>query len=120
MTHDYPHNSTFDSVSLSRVASLAGFGFTQRQREFLVTVLVHAGCFLERQVPAPSPAPPVARTAANSSPAWSRADSPERSSQAQSAEAVSITFTTSPFMRPSDSQTIAIADATRWVGWSRG
>jgi hypothetical protein len=24
-------------------------GFTQRQREFLVTVMVHSGCFLERQ-----------------------------------------------------------------------
>jgi hypothetical protein len=49
VTHEYPHNPTFDSVSLRRVASLADFGFTQRQREFLVTVLVHAGCFLERQ-----------------------------------------------------------------------
>ena len=26
-----------------------GFGLTHRQREFLVTVMVHAGCFLERQ-----------------------------------------------------------------------
>lgn len=49
MTHEYPHNPTFDSVSIRRVTSLADFGFTQRQREFLVTVLVHAGCFLERQ-----------------------------------------------------------------------
>ena len=31
------------------MTALAGFGFTQRQREFLVTVMVHAGCFLERQ-----------------------------------------------------------------------
>ena len=38
---------TFDSVSESH--ALAGFGFTQRQRQFLVTVMVHAGCFLERQ-----------------------------------------------------------------------
>ena len=30
-------------------SALGGFGFTQRQREFLVTVMVHAGCFLERQ-----------------------------------------------------------------------
>ena len=49
MTHEYPHNPTFDSVSISRVMGLAEFGFTQRQREFLVTVLVHSGCFLERQ-----------------------------------------------------------------------
>jgi hypothetical protein len=47
--HEYPRNSTLDSVSERRVSALAGFGFTQRQREFLVTVMVHAGCFLERQ-----------------------------------------------------------------------
>ena len=49
MTHEYPRNSIVDSVSESRVNALAEFGFTQRQREFLVTVMVHAGCFLERQ-----------------------------------------------------------------------
>lgn len=38
-----------DSVTISRVTGLADFGFTPRQREFLVTVLVHSGCFLERQ-----------------------------------------------------------------------
>lgn len=47
--HEYPRNPTFDSVSERRVNALAGFGFTQRQREFLLTVMVHAGCFLERQ-----------------------------------------------------------------------
>jgi hypothetical protein len=47
--HQYPRIPTFDSVSERRVNALAGFGFTQRQREFLVTVMVHAGCFLERQ-----------------------------------------------------------------------
>lgn len=47
--HDYPRNPTFDSVSERRVDALAGFGFTHRQREFLATVMVHAGCFLERQ-----------------------------------------------------------------------
>ena len=36
-------------MSERRVNALDGFGFTQRQREFLVTVMVHAGCFLERQ-----------------------------------------------------------------------
>ena len=49
MIHEYPHNPTFDSVSISRVMGLADFGFTRRQREFLVTVMVHSGCFLERQ-----------------------------------------------------------------------
>jgi hypothetical protein len=47
--HEYPRNPTFDSVSESRVSALAAFGFTQRQREFLVTAMVYAGCFLERQ-----------------------------------------------------------------------
>ena len=49
MTYEYPQNPTFDSVSISRVMGLGDFGFTQRQREFLVTVMVHAGCILERQ-----------------------------------------------------------------------
>jgi len=49
VTHDYPRNLTFDSVSVSRVSAFGDFGFTQRQREFLVTVMVHSGCFLERQ-----------------------------------------------------------------------
>jgi hypothetical protein len=38
-----------DSVTETRVEALAGFGFTERQRRFLVTVMVHSGCFLERQ-----------------------------------------------------------------------
>lgn len=49
MTHEYPRHEIDDSVTESRVHALAGFGFTQRQREFLVTVMVHSGCFLERQ-----------------------------------------------------------------------
>jgi predicted nucleic acid-binding protein len=49
VTHEYPRNPTLDSVSISRVMSLAEFGFTPRQREFLVNVMVHSGCFLERQ-----------------------------------------------------------------------
>lgn len=49
MTHEYPPNRAFDSVSISRVAALRDYGLTQRQREFLVTVMVHSGCFLERQ-----------------------------------------------------------------------
>ena len=49
MTHEYPANEVFDSVTEARVNALSGFGFTERQREFLVTVMVHSGCFLERQ-----------------------------------------------------------------------
>lgn len=49
MRHQYPPRDTYDSVTEARVNALAGVGFTPRQREFLVTVMVHAGCFLERQ-----------------------------------------------------------------------
>ena len=49
MTHEYPPNRAFDSVSISRVSALREYGLTLRQREFLVTVMVHSGCFLERQ-----------------------------------------------------------------------
>ena len=49
MTHEYPPNRTFDSVSVSRVSALRDYGLTLRQRQFLVTVMVHSGCFLERQ-----------------------------------------------------------------------
>lgn len=49
MTHEYPSHDIYDSVTKARVHALGGFGFTQRQREFLVTVMVHSGCFLERQ-----------------------------------------------------------------------
>ena len=48
MPHEYPQDCTSDSVTGIGDA-LAGFGFTPRQREFLLTVMVHAGCFLERQ-----------------------------------------------------------------------
>jgi hypothetical protein len=47
--HEYPRNPTLDSVSISRVSALSDHGLTQRQRQFLVTVMVHSGCFLERQ-----------------------------------------------------------------------
>ncbi len=49
MTHEYPTHDIYDSVTEARVNALTGFGFTQRQREFLVKVMVHSGCFLERQ-----------------------------------------------------------------------
>jgi hypothetical protein len=49
VTHEYPRNRTLDSVSISRVSALSNSGLTLRQRQFLVTVMVHSGCFLERQ-----------------------------------------------------------------------
>jgi len=49
VTHEYPPNRAFDSVSISRVSALRDGDLTPRQRSFLVTVMVHSGCFLERQ-----------------------------------------------------------------------
>jgi hypothetical protein len=49
VTHEYSSNDIHDSVTEARVNALGDCGFTQRQREFLVTVMVHSGCFLERQ-----------------------------------------------------------------------
>ena len=48
MTHQYPANDATDSVTVERVQAVASFGFTERQSQFLVAVMVHAGCFLER------------------------------------------------------------------------
>jgi hypothetical protein len=49
VTLEYPSIDSDDSVTRTRVQALNHLGFTERQREFLVTVMVHAGCFLERQ-----------------------------------------------------------------------
>ena len=38
-----------DSVTADRIEAIAAFGFTERQARFLVTVMVYAGAFLERQ-----------------------------------------------------------------------
>jgi hypothetical protein len=49
VTHEYPPHDFYDSFTRARVNALSHLGFTERQREFLVTVMVHSGCFLERQ-----------------------------------------------------------------------
>jgi hypothetical protein len=49
VTLEYPPHDFYNSVTWARVSALSHFGFTERQREFLVTVMVHSGCFLERQ-----------------------------------------------------------------------
>ena len=119
MTHEYPRNPTFDSVSVSRVSALGDFGFTQRQREFLVTVMVHSGCFLERQY-CRFTGTARGQNSREFVAAWLRADSPEPSSQDLSAEGVSTTFTTSRCMRPSGSRTTVVAVSNRSAAWSRG
>ena len=47
--HQYPVSPSMDSLTAERVKAVASFGFTERQCQFLVAVMVHAGCFLERQ-----------------------------------------------------------------------
>lgn len=42
-------SAVYDSARALRVDALRPFGFTERQARFLVTVMVHAGSFLERQ-----------------------------------------------------------------------
>ena len=48
MTREYPANVIYDSVTEARVNALGGFGFTKRQREFLVTVMLHSGVCMDR------------------------------------------------------------------------
>ena len=81
MTREYPPNRAFDSVSISRVSALRDYGLTLRQREFLVTVMVHSGCFLERRYLRLHPARCAARTVGSSWPDSWHADSHEPSSQ---------------------------------------
>ena len=49
VTHEYPAHDPYNSVTEGFVNAFGSFGLTQRQREFLVTVMIHSGCFLERQ-----------------------------------------------------------------------
>jgi hypothetical protein len=65
VTHEYPPHVFYDSVTRARVNALSHIGFTQRQREFPVTVMVHSGCFRSGST-APSPKPFAVRTAASS------------------------------------------------------
>ena len=44
-----PDRWTIELANAERVEAVAAFGFTERQARFLVTVLLHAGVFLERQ-----------------------------------------------------------------------
>ena len=43
MSHEYPPHDFYESVTRARVHALSPFGLTERQREFLVTVMVHSG-----------------------------------------------------------------------------
>lgn len=44
-----PDHWSIELATAERTAAVAAFGFTDRQARFLVTVLLHAGVFLERQ-----------------------------------------------------------------------
>lgn len=44
-----PDGWDIDGINASRVQAVAAHGFTERQARFLVTVMLHAGVFVERQ-----------------------------------------------------------------------
>jgi hypothetical protein len=44
-----PDRWDINQVNAERADAVAGFGFTERQARFLVTVMVHSGVFVERQ-----------------------------------------------------------------------
>jgi hypothetical protein len=46
--HEYPPHDIDASVTRARVNALGGYGFTQRQREFLVAVMAHSGAHSNR------------------------------------------------------------------------
>lgn len=44
-----PQRWNIDELTVDRTEAVAGFGFTERQARFLVTVMLHSGVFVERQ-----------------------------------------------------------------------
>ena len=117
--HEYARNPTFDSVTERRVDALAAFGLTQRQRQFLVAVMVHAGCFLERQycaftstVRGQNSREFVSRLVARG---FARAIEPGPIRRGRLYHVI-----TSRSMRRSASRTTAIVGCSRWAGWWRG
>lgn len=104
MTHQYPANYTLDSVTEGRVKALASFGFTERQCQFLVAVMVHAGCFPERQYCAFT-GTVRGQSSATSSADSCRVGSPAPSSPDQCDADASTTHTTALFTRRSDKAT---------------
>ena len=44
-----PQRWNIDELTVARTQAIAGFGFTERQARFLVTVMLHSGVFVERQ-----------------------------------------------------------------------
>lgn len=103
----------------ARVNALAAFGFTQRQREFLVTAMVHSGCFLERQycaftgtVHGQNSREFMARLAARG---FARV-----LSRGRSGADGCTTFTTSRSTKRSVRRTTAIGGCARSDGWSSG
>ena len=44
-----PDRWDIEQITSDRVHAIEAFGFTERQARFLVTVMLHAGVFVERQ-----------------------------------------------------------------------
>ncbi len=74
-----PDRWTIDLANTERTEAIAAFGFTERQARFLLNVLLHSGVFVERQVPAPTPASSTAKRVRTSSRRSSSDDSRPRS-----------------------------------------
>ena len=120
VTHEYPPNRTFDSVSVSRVSALARLRLdaaaarVPRDRHGPLRDVFWSGST------ASSPAPRAARTAGSSWPGWWPADSPEPSSQGPSDVGACTTSTTSRSTRRLAKRTTATVVFARSAAWSSG
>ena len=95
-----------------RVHAIAEKGFTERQAGFLVTVMLHSGVCVRRQVPASTLGLPTARrTTIFLLPLWQR-NEPHRTRR-RIDERTSTTCTTSPSTPRLESRTTATANPLR-------
>ena len=104
----------FDSVRPARVTAVAGFGFTERQARFLVTVMVHSGVFLERQYCAFAGISHGQKSHDFAAKLTARRFA-TRSRLADSIKGACSTSTTSRFTRRSASLTTGTARRSRWA-----
>ena len=117
MTHKYLAHEIYDSVTEARVNALGGFGFTERQRAFLVTVMVHSGCFLERHYCAFTRTVRGQNSREFMAASW-RAASPMPSNRGRSGEDGCATFTTSRSTKRSARPTTETGGCASLAGWS--
>ena len=101
-----------------RTAAVVPFGFTERQARFLVTVMLHSGVCLGRQVPVHLPVSNTGRRWPICSKPSSREDSPRRR-RARTVGPASFTFITNLSTPRSESPRIGTGDRRPWLElWS--